>query len=410
MRLGGTQILANKHLDAMQTFLAATRLAPQDPSPWVGYVFSCLHASEWAEYARLVAKTEKMLSSPSKEIQPFSVLSFSDDPATLLRCSKRYAGNFKKSDNKPPPPRVANADDRSRDKIRIAYFSSDFKIHATMLLATGLFEHHDRKRFETYAIAWAPDESLMRRRAEAAFDHFIDVTTAPDDGVAKLIRDRQIDILIDLHGYTGKARPAVLVDRPAPIQVNYLGYPGTMGADWIDYLIADRFVVPPDAAQFYSEKLVYLPGSYQANDNRRAEPGTAPPRANLGLPEQGFVFACFNANNKITPDVFAIWMRLLKRSARQRSLAPGSRRRCELASGGGSCRCRCRAAGFRAKNTDSRAYKAAAVRRSIPRYLAVQCAYDRQRCAVGRRPGCDLPGTILPGACGRKSAACHAPA
>jgi predicted O-linked N-acetylglucosamine transferase (SPINDLY family) len=311
MRLGGTQILANKHLDAIQTFLAATQLAPQDPSPWVGYVFSCLHASEWAEYARLVAKTEKMLSSPSKEIQPFSVLSFSDNPATLLRCSKRYAGNFKKSDNKPRPQRVANADDRSRDRIRIAYFSSDFKIHATMLLATGLFEHHDRKRFETYAIAWAPDESPMRRRAEAAFDHFIDVTTAPDEGVAALIRERQIDILIDLHGYTGKARPAVLVDRPAPIQVNYLGYPGTMGADWIDYLIADRFVVPPDAAQFYSEKLVYLPGSYQANDNRRAEPGTAPPRANFGLPEQGFVFVCFNANNKITPDVFAIWMRLL---------------------------------------------------------------------------------------------------
>jgi protein O-GlcNAc transferase len=312
MRLGGTQILAIEHLDAMRTFLTATQLAPQDPSPWVGYLFSCLHASEWAEYARLVPKIEKMLSSPSKEIQPFSVLSFSDSPAVHLRCSRRYAANFIKADKQPRPRRLANADDSSRDRIRIAYFSSDFKIHATMLLATGLFEHHDRKRFETYAIAWAPDESLMRQRAEAAFDHFIDVTTTPDEGVADLIRERQIDILIDLHGYTGKARPAALVDRPAPIQVNYLGYPGTIGADWIDYLIADRFVVPPETARFYSEKLVYLPGSYQANDNRREEPGAAPPRANLGLPEQGFVFACFNANNKITPDIFAIWMRLLQ--------------------------------------------------------------------------------------------------
>jgi protein O-GlcNAc transferase len=311
MRLGGTQILGNLHLDAMRTFLAATQLAPQDPSPWVGYVFSCLHASEWREYARLVPKTEKMLSSPSKEMQPFSVLSFSDNPAVHLRCSKRYAVNFIKTDKKPRPQRVATTDDSARDKIRVAYFSSDFKIHATMLLATGLFEHHDRKRFETYAIAWAPDDSLMRRRAEAAFDHFIDVTTTSDEGVADLIRDRQIDIFIDLHGYTGKARPAVLVDRPAPIQVNYLGYPGTMGADWIDYLIADHFVIPPEAARFYSEKLVYLPESYQANDNRREEPGAAPPRASLGLPEQGFVFACFNANNKITPDIFAIWMRLL---------------------------------------------------------------------------------------------------
>jgi protein O-GlcNAc transferase len=312
MRLGGTQIVANEFLDAMRTFLGATQLAPQDPSPWVGYVFSCLHASEWAEYARLVPKIEKMLSSPSKEIQPFSVLSFSDNPATHLRCSKRYAVNFIKTDKKPRPQRVANAEDGSRDRIRIAYFSSDFKIHATMLLATGLFEHHDRKRFETYAIAWAPDESLMRRRAEAAFDHFIDVTTAPDEAVAELIRDRQIDILIDLHGYTGRARSAVLVNRPAPIQVNYLGYPGTMGVDWIDYLIADRFVVPLEAARFYSEMLVYLPESYQANDNRRAEPGAVPPRASLGLPEQGFVFTCFNANNKIIPDIFDIWMRLLK--------------------------------------------------------------------------------------------------
>ncbi len=146
-----------------------------------------------------------MLRSPSKEIQPFSVLSFSDSPAVHLRCSRRYAVNFIKSDKKPRPQRVANADDRSRDRIRVAYFSSDFKIHATMLLATGLFERHDRKRFETYAIAWAPDASLMRRRAEAAFDHFIDVTTTPDEGVADLIRERQIDILIDLHGYTGKA-------------------------------------------------------------------------------------------------------------------------------------------------------------------------------------------------------------
>ena len=155
----------------------------------------------------------------------------------------------------------------------------------------------------------------MRRRAEAAFHEFIDVTTVREDAVADLIRERQIDIAVDLHGYTGKPRPAILVDRPAPIQVNYLGYPGTMGADWIDYLIADRFVAPPEAARFYSEKLVYLPGSYQANDNKRDPAGPRPKRMDVGLPEQGFVFACFNANNKITPAMFAVWMRLLEQAA-----------------------------------------------------------------------------------------------
>jgi protein O-GlcNAc transferase len=315
MRLGGVQILASQSLGAMQTYLTAMQVAPRDPAPIAGYIFACLHATEWAEHARLVPKVERLLGNPSTEIQPLAVLSFCDEPAVHLRCSRRHAASFVKPGRTARAQRVPNADDRSRGKLRIAYLSSDFKVHATMLLAAGLFEHHDRKRFETYAIAWAPDASPMRRRAEAAFDEFIDVTAVRDDAVAQLIRERQIDIAVDLHGYTGKPRPGMLVDRPAPIQVSYLGYPGTMGANWIDYLIADRFVAPPEAARFYSEKLVYLPGSYQVNDNKRDPAGPAPQRLEVGLPEQGFVFACFNANNKITPDMFAVWMRLLNQAS-----------------------------------------------------------------------------------------------
>ena len=314
MRLGATQIIASEPVSAMQTYVTAMRGAPRDPAPMAGYIYACLHASEWADHTRLVSKGEKLLSSPSAETQPFAVLSFCDDPAIHLRCSRRHAANLVKPGRSSPQTRVPNADDRSLDKLRIAYVSSDFKVHATMQLAAGLFEHHDRSRFETYAIAWAPDASPLRRRVEAAFHEFIDVTTVPDDAVAGLIRDRRIDIAVDLHGYTGKSRSGILIDRPAPIQVNYLGYPGTMGADWIDYLVADQFVAPPEAARFYSEKLVYLPGSYQVNDNQRDASGPAPQRRDVGLPGQGFVFACFNANNKIAPGMFALWMRLLERA------------------------------------------------------------------------------------------------
>ena len=317
MRLGEVQITSNQPFEAMQAYRAAMQVAPGDPSAVAGYIFASLHASEWAEYAQLRAKAEKLLSNPSQEILPFSVLSFCDDPIIHLRCSRRHAATFVKPGKTARARRVPDASDRSRDKLRIAYLSSDFKVHAIMLLSAGLFEHHDRNRFETYAFAWHPDASPMRRRAEAAFDEFIDVTAVREDAVAQLIRERQIDIAIDLHGYTGNPRPAILVDRPAPIQVNYLGYPGTMGADWIDYLVADRFVAPPEAARFYSEKLVYLPGSYQVNDNRRDPAGPRPKRTDVGLPEQGFVFACFNANNKITPEIFAVWLRLLAQ-------APGS--------------------------------------------------------------------------------------
>jgi len=310
MRLGELQIISGQPTDAMQAFGSAMRVAPRDPSAIAGYIYACLHATEWGEYRQLVPRAEKLLSAPSREIVPLTVLYFCDEPGTHLRCSRRHAA-CRMTSKAAGVRRVPEAADRSRDKLRIAYLSSDFKVHATMLLAAGLFEQHDRNRFETYAFAWHPDASPMRRRAEATFHEFIDVTAVREDAVAQLIRERQIDIAVDLHGYTGKPRPGILVDRPAPIQVNYLGYPGTMGADWIDYLIADRFVAPPEAARFYSEKLVYLPGSYQVNDNKRVPAGPRPKRTDVGLPERGFVFACFNANNKITPEIFAVWMRLL---------------------------------------------------------------------------------------------------
>jgi predicted O-linked N-acetylglucosamine transferase (SPINDLY family) len=152
----------------------------------------------------------------------------------------------------------------------------------------------------------------MRRRLAAGFDEFLDVQSCSDRDIAALLHDRQIDIAVDLKGYTQDSRPEILAFRPAPIQLNYLGYPGTMGADFIDYIIADEVVLPLDQQHVYAEKIVHLPGCYQVNDRKRTIGDGAPTRADVGLPPQSFVFCCFNNNYKITRPVFAIWMRLLQ--------------------------------------------------------------------------------------------------
>jgi predicted O-linked N-acetylglucosamine transferase (SPINDLY family) len=182
-------------------------------------------------------------------------------------------------------------------------------------LLAGVLEHHDRSKFETYGVSLGPnDRSAMRARLENAFTHFLDVPNLPDAEIAGLLRVHEIDIAIDLNGYTAGARPGILGRRAAPVQVNYLGYPGTMGADAIDYIIADRVLIPPEHRQFYSEQVVWLPDTYQANDSSRVLL-SPPSRAEMGLPEDTFVFCCFNANHKILPDSFGRWMTILRGTA-----------------------------------------------------------------------------------------------
>jgi protein O-GlcNAc transferase len=177
-----------------------------------------------------------------------------------------------------------------------------------------VLECHDRSKFETVAISWSPDDrSETRRRLEASFDRFVDVRDMNDNKVAELIRQLEIDILVDLKGFTKESRTGVLGRRPAPIQVNYLGYPETLGAPFIDYLIADRIVIPDHHREFYSEKVVALPHSYQANDDKRVIGDRVFTRGDVGLAPTGFVFCCFNSNYKITPRMFDRWMRILGR-------------------------------------------------------------------------------------------------
>lgn len=199
------------------------------------------------------------------------------------------------------------------DKIRIAYISTDFRDHVVADSIVGCFEHHDSTRFETTAISLGPnDGSEMRQRIEAAFDRFVDVQAMGDAEVAAMLRELEIDIAIDLNGYIGEPRTGILARKPAPVQVNYFGYPGTMGAPFIDYIMADRMVIPTEHRAYYSEQVVHLPHSYLPNDRKRPIADNTPSRSEAGLPEAGFVFACFNAEHKIDPEIFDIWMRLLR--------------------------------------------------------------------------------------------------
>jgi predicted O-linked N-acetylglucosamine transferase (SPINDLY family) len=241
-------------------------------------------------------------------IPPMVSAALSQSPEDQLRASRILTAAKYPPARMPLWPGVRGRHER----IRIAYLSADFHAHATATLMAGVFEAHDKARFETTAISYGPDDdSPMRRRLMAAFEHFLPVADKGDTEIAKLMREREIDIAVDLKGFTDKARAAILAHRPAPVQVNYLGFPATMGAPYIDYIIADRTVIPEAQRAHYSENVVYLPHSYQPNDRTRLSAPT-PSRAENGLPEPGFVFCCFNNAFKIGPQVFAVWMWLLR--------------------------------------------------------------------------------------------------
>ncbi len=200
-----------------------------------------------------------------------------------------------------------------RAKVRLAYFSMDFRNHPVATLTAELFEAHDRDRFEVFGFSFGPDtKDELRIRLESAFDKFIDVCDKSDREITELARQMEIDIAIDLSGFTGDSRTGIFALRAAPIQVNYLGYPGTMGAQYMDYLIADKTLIPEESQQHYAEKIAYLPDTYMANDSKRSISDREFTREELGLPESGFVFCCFNNNYKITPSNFDGWMRILK--------------------------------------------------------------------------------------------------
>jgi predicted O-linked N-acetylglucosamine transferase (SPINDLY family) len=240
-------------------------------------------------------------------VRPFVYQAISASPADLQACSRIFASHLF------PPQEARTIAQHSRDRIRIGYVSAEFREQATAYLMAGLYELHDKSRFEIVAIDnGGGDGSAMRRRLEAAFDRILYINQLSDSDAADRIRAEEIDILVNLNGYFGAPRMGIFARRPAPIQINYLGFPATLGAPYMDYIIADKVVIPEGEQRFYDEQVVWLPHSYQVNDSRRAIATDVPSRAALGLPESGFVFCNFNQSYKLTPNIFACWMRLLK--------------------------------------------------------------------------------------------------
>lgn len=295
--------------EAASGFARLLAVAPEFPNVAGNLALAHAYACDWRHQVEDQTRMRGALATGRAAISPHGSTLLLDDPAAQLACARRWV-----ADRCPPSPTpLWRGEVYRHEKIRIAYVSADFHAHATAFLMAGVFEQHDRSRFEISLISFSPnDRSDMRARLVAGGDRFIDISGKSDAEAAALIRQMEIDIAVDLKGFTDGCRPGIFAHHPAPVQVNYLAHPGTMGAPYMDYILADAIIIPPEHRAFYSEKIAYLPDSYQANDAKRAIPDAAPTRTQAGLPEQGFVFACFNNTYKITPQLFDIWMRLLK--------------------------------------------------------------------------------------------------
>ncbi|PWC40470.1 glycosyltransferase family 41 protein [Azospirillum sp. TSO35-2] len=299
-------------LDEAQT--AYTRAVALDP---VKTEALCYHLylqqtlCAWDDYDRLCARVRETIDRDAGVVIPLATLSIDTTPAQQHRSARLFFDRLVKRAASPPMPARAAA---SAGRLRVAYVSADLHEHATAYLAAELFELHDRERFEVLAYSYGPDDgSPMRRRLVQAFDRFRDIRSVPLDAVAHRMADDGVDIMVDLKGYTKQTRLDLLSRRLAPIEVSYLGYPGTIGCPHMDYVIGDRFVTPPEHQPFYAERLVLMPDAYQINDRHRPLPDRIPSRADCGLPETGVVFSAFNTAYKISPAMFAVWMRILKR-------------------------------------------------------------------------------------------------
>lgn len=298
---------AKKYQQAIVDFEAARQLQPRLPELRGICLDARLHLCDWKQFDRYSAELCTPVAKDEIQSPPYCLLSVPSSGAVVLQQTRAWAARNFPSLAGIRPDRPG----RSSDRINVAYLSPDFREHPVAALAVGLFEAHDRTRFRFSGISIGPnDGSGMRKRIEGALDAFEDWQGLGDDDIAERIRSGNTDILVDMTGYTGGARTGILARRPAPIQVSYLGYPATMGVDYVDYIIADATVLPPACWPDYTEKVVSLPDSFLVADGA-AVSDRAFTRTELGLPPDGFVFCCFNNAFKIIPPIFDVWMRIL---------------------------------------------------------------------------------------------------
>ncbi|HEY4261777.1 MAG TPA: tetratricopeptide repeat protein [Schlesneria sp.] len=308
--------------EAIACYRRSLELKPDCLSALGQLIHQLQHQCAWDELPSLTDRAIRAVADqpPNSIDSPMSPFAFLTMPVATSsqqqqQCAARWAAFSTRTAVKVPDPwwEQATHETVGDQRIRIGYLSADFRAHPVAELIVELFESHDRSQFAVTGYSYGPDDgSLIRQRIANAFERFVDLRDLPlADSIQKIVDDR-IDILIDLTGFTQHSRPEILASCPAPIQVNYLGYPGTIGADFVDYIMVDRFIVPADRQPFYHEKLVHLPGCYQVNDTQRVISSQVPTRAEVGLPDEAFVFCSFNSNYKITPDIFDVWMRLLQ--------------------------------------------------------------------------------------------------
>lgn len=306
-RRGEALARLRRDADAIACFEQALAAKPDHDFAFDGLARVALASCDWARSVPLRKQAAAHVAA-GRFFDPFSFLSYSDDGALQLACARRYIQHQVSV----RPPKLWTGEVWRNERIRIAYVSSGFHDHPTAYLSAELIELHDRSRFDLIGISLGPDDqSPIRARLKAGFDAFHDVRDKTDHEVAAMLNDMRVDIAIDRSGYTVNARPAIFAARPAPIQVNYIGFPGTLGADCYDYIVGDATVLPLELQPLTSEAIVHLPDCYLPNDTTRPLTAPVPTREEAGLPTHGFVFCCFNNNYKITPEVFDVWMRLL---------------------------------------------------------------------------------------------------
>lgn len=292
---------------AIEIFKQLLTVEPNYPYAAGKLLYAQTHACDWRDYQNSVNHILSAVRQQQKVISPFeflNVLSTAEDEKT---CTQVYVNDRHPVEKNP----LWQGERYRHQKIKIAYISADFYNHATSILMIELFEQHDKSRFEIIAIAFNSQNDDMTNRVKLAVDVYIDVSEKSDLEIAQLIKDMEIDIAVDLKGHTADARLGIFAHRPAPIQVNYLGQASTIGATYIDYILVDKQLVPPEYQQHYVEKVVYLPVTYLVTDSKRPIAAQTSTRQEHGLPESGFVFCCFNNKYKISPFMFDSWMRLL---------------------------------------------------------------------------------------------------
>ena len=298
-----------KPLEAIAMFERLLKINP-DFDWGIGSVcYERMHICDWSHFDADVAKVLVGIEAGKAAAKSLGVMSITDSAAVHHQCAETFAKLRYPVRHAP----LWTGERYRHDRIRIAYVSPDLREHPVGHLMAGIFERHDKSRFETIAISiGVNDNSRLRQRMLDTFDHFIDARMMESRRIAEIMREMEVDVAIDLAGFTSDSRSEVFGMRPAPVQVNYLGYPGTMGTQYMDYIVADRHVIPPEHRQFYNEQVVYLPDAYLPAASGLKIADRTPTRAECGLPEEGVVFCSFNHDYKIAPHVFAVWMNLLR--------------------------------------------------------------------------------------------------